>query len=163
MSRRCGSWWDRHYGGVLKRAGGDGTGNAPWWEYWTAQHITHVTQWAVSHERPLPTPRYRTTDRHPACCAVHWRLKQKKNERVNEWMNEWCIYIALYCVLLYTQSALQSCGGGGLSSQWGTERAKKKEILVLVKAKQHVWEARGPFEQGQIWRTWKTAMMALKP
>ncbi len=28
-------------------------------------------------------------------------------------MNEWCIYIALYCVLLYTQSALQSCGEGG--------------------------------------------------
>ncbi len=28
-------------------------------------------------------------------------------------MNEWCIYIALYCVLLYTQSALQSWGGGG--------------------------------------------------
>ncbi len=26
-------------------------------------------------------------------------------------MNEWCIYIALYYVLLYTQSALQSCGG----------------------------------------------------
>ncbi len=25
--------------------------------------------------------------------------------------NERCIYIALYCVLLYTQSALQSCGG----------------------------------------------------
>ncbi len=30
-------------------------------------------------------------------------------------MNELYIYIALYCVLLYTQSALQS-GGGGLSS-----------------------------------------------
>ncbi len=32
-------------------------------------------------------------------------------------MNELCIYIALYCVLLYTQSALQSCvcvGGGSL-------------------------------------------------
>ncbi len=29
------------------------------------------------------------------------------------WMNEWCIYIALYCILLYTKSALQSCGGGG--------------------------------------------------
>ncbi len=28
-------------------------------------------------------------------------------------MNEWCIYIALYCVLPYTQSALQSRGGGG--------------------------------------------------
>ncbi len=27
-------------------------------------------------------------------------------------MNEWCIYIALYCVLLYTQSALPSRGGG---------------------------------------------------
>ncbi len=31
---------------------------------------------------------------------------------MNEWMNELCIYIALYCVLLYTQIALQSCGGG---------------------------------------------------
>ncbi len=30
-----------------------------------------------------------------------------------QWMNEWCIYIALYYVLLYTQSALQSRGGGG--------------------------------------------------
>ncbi len=29
------------------------------------------------------------------------------------WMNEWCIYIALYCILLYTKSALQSCWGGG--------------------------------------------------
>ncbi len=35
----------------------------------------------------------------------------EKKEIDNEWMNEWCIYIALYCVLLYTQSALQSCGG----------------------------------------------------
>ncbi len=26
-------------------------------------------------------------------------------------MNDAHIYIALYCVLLYTQSALQSCGG----------------------------------------------------
>ncbi len=26
-------------------------------------------------------------------------------------MNEWCIYIALYCVLLYMQSALQTFGG----------------------------------------------------
>ncbi len=33
-----------------------------------------------------------------------------------EWMNEWCIYIALYSVLLYTQCALQSCGGEGHSS-----------------------------------------------
>ncbi len=35
------------------------------------------------------------------------------HEWMLECMNEWCIYIALYCVLLYTQSALQSCGGGG--------------------------------------------------
>ncbi len=28
-----------------------------------------------------------------------------------EWMNEWGIYIVLYCVLLCTQSTLQSCGG----------------------------------------------------
>ncbi len=34
---------------------------------------------------------------------------------LTSWMNERCIYLALYCVLLYTQSALQSCvcGGGG--------------------------------------------------
>ncbi len=32
-----------------------------------------------------------------------------KNKKID--MNEWCIYIALYCVLLYTQSALQSWGG----------------------------------------------------
>ncbi len=30
-------------------------------------------------------------------------------------MHEWYIYIALYCVLLYTQSALQSCGGSLLN------------------------------------------------
>ncbi len=34
---------------------------------------------------------------------------------MNEWMNEWGIYIALYCVWLYTQSALQSCGGSLLN------------------------------------------------
>ncbi len=42
-----------------------------------------------------------------------------------ERMNEGCIYIALYCVLLYTQSTLQSCvcvcvcvwGGGGVFPQ----------------------------------------------
>ncbi len=33
---------------------------------------------------------------------------------LNEWMNEWSIYIALYCVLLYTQSALQSYEGVSL-------------------------------------------------
>ncbi len=38
----------------------------------------------------------------------------RNQPRMNEWMNEWCIYIALYCVLLYTQSTLQSCGGGSL-------------------------------------------------
>ncbi len=30
------------------------------------------------------------------------------NSCLNLWMNEWSIYIVLYCVLLYTQSALQS-------------------------------------------------------
>ncbi len=30
---------------------------------------------------------------------------------MNEWMNEWCIYIALYCVLPYTQSAYNHVGG----------------------------------------------------
>ncbi len=40
----------------------------------------------------------------------------ENSKSIFEWMNEWCIYIALYCVLLYIQSALHSCGGGGLSS-----------------------------------------------
>ncbi len=30
-------------------------------------------------------------------------------------MNKLCIYIELYCVLLYTQSTLQSCGGSLLN------------------------------------------------
>ncbi len=30
---------------------------------------------------------------------------------MNELMNEWSIYKARYCVLLYTQIPLQSCGG----------------------------------------------------
>ncbi len=36
-------------------------------------------------------------------CIKQWKLM---------WMNEWCIHLALYCVLLYTQRALRSCGGG---------------------------------------------------
>ncbi len=39
-------------------------------------------------------------------------MNEWMNGWMNEWMDEWCIYKALYCVLLYTQSALQSCGGG---------------------------------------------------
>ncbi len=33
---------------------------------------------------------------------------------MNEWMKELCIYLALYCVLLYTQSAIMV---GGVSPQ----------------------------------------------
>ncbi len=33
-------------------------------------------------------------------------------------LNEWCIYTARYCVLLYTQSALQSCGGSLLNHHY---------------------------------------------
>ncbi len=34
-----------------------------------------------------------------------------------EWMNEWMMHLySAFCGLLYTQSDLQSCGGGGLSS-----------------------------------------------
>ncbi len=53
--------------------------------------------------------------------GVNWPFKYLLQYRyiyintswMNEWMHRWCIYIALYCVLLYTQSTLQSCGGGG--------------------------------------------------
>ncbi len=39
----------------------------------------------------------------------------KTKTNILTWMNEWCIYIVLYCVLLYTQSTLQSCGGSLLN------------------------------------------------
>ncbi len=42
------------------------------------------------------------------CCTLLF-----KTHYCRLWMNEWCIYILLYCVLLYTQGALQSWGGGG--------------------------------------------------
>ncbi len=42
---------------------------------------------------------------------LHFHQSFLKSSMSHEWMNEWSIYIALYCVLLYTQSALQSCGG----------------------------------------------------
>ncbi len=51
-----------------------------------------------------------------------WMVVYIKVTRVNldstltwKWMNEWSIYIALYCVLLYTQSALQSYRGSLLN------------------------------------------------
>ncbi len=43
-------------------------------------------------------------------------LTKASGGNLNEWMNELSIYIALYYVLLYTQSALQSCGGGLFST-----------------------------------------------
>ncbi len=57
------------------------------------------------------------------CLSVWVLFTVKKNNYIYIYIyiyiNERCIYIALYCVLLYTQSTLQSCGrggGGGLSS-----------------------------------------------
>ncbi len=54
-------------------------------------------------------------------------------------MNEWCIYIALYCVLLYTQSALQSCVGGSLlnhhqcaASTWMMRRLPQDNIASAL-------------------------------
>ncbi len=45
-------------------------------------------------------------------CLISDNVKVNTMCGLNKWMNEWCIYIALYCVLLYTQSTLQPCGGG---------------------------------------------------
>ncbi len=55
---------------------------------------------------------------------------------LNEWMNEWCIYIALYCVLLYTQSTLQSRGQGGL--------------LNHHQCAASTWSARLPWQRRQL-------------
>ncbi len=50
-----------------------------------------------------------------------------------KWMNddEWSIYIALYCVLLYTQSALQSCGGN-LSSTTTSLRIHLDDVMAAT-------------------------------
>ncbi len=51
-------------------------------------------------------------------CGRNVVLKKRRNlnewmiDWMNAWMNEWFIYIALYCIFLYTQSTLQSYGGG---------------------------------------------------
>ncbi len=42
---------------------------------------------------------------------MKWTQTHALNVILSYWINEWGIYIALYCVLLYTQSALQSYGG----------------------------------------------------
>ncbi len=47
-------------------------------------------------------------------------------------MNEWCIYIALYCVLLYTQSALQSYGGGGGGSLLNHHQCAASTWMIWV-------------------------------
>ncbi len=50
------------------------------------------------------------------CEAPAWSpISKKKKKKDKEWLNEWCVFIAPYCVLLYSQSALQSCGGSLLN------------------------------------------------
>ncbi len=54
-------------------------------------------------------------------------------------MNEWCIfYIALYSVLLYTQSALQSCGGGGGVSPYPPSVVNNKTFSLFFPAANHI-------------------------
>ncbi len=44
-------------------------------------------------------------------CGIYRTIGSGTLNYWKKWMNEWCIYIARYCVLLYTQIALQSWGG----------------------------------------------------
>ncbi len=75
--------------------------------------------------------------------SVVWEAYIGSSERV-QWMNEWCIYIALYCVLLYTQSALQSCGGGSLcnhhqcaASTWMMRRTPQDNGASALRRESH--------------------------
>ncbi len=54
----------------------------------------------------------------------------------DEWRNEWCLYIAL-CVLLYTQSSLQSCGWGGGGSLLNHHQWPKAWEYCQAKPKHH--------------------------
>ncbi len=79
---------------------------------------------------------------------------------MNIWMNEWCIYIVLYCVLLYTQSALQSCGG--LSSTNGCHRTMaavcsphtsyRWRVERVIEPIKWMGIIRGPIDKGQFWQ-----------
>ncbi len=64
-------------------------------------HLYFIWVWYSRHTHTVMFPGY----------MLDWSelLSLAKLSRINEW----CIYKALYCVLLYTQSSLQSCGGGG--------------------------------------------------
>ncbi len=62
----------------------------------------------------------------PYSCA--YLFEQSHFKWMSEWMNEWSIYIALYCVLLYTQSALQSYEG--VSATGGEERERDRANQV---------------------------------
>ncbi len=70
------------------------------------------------------------------------------------WMNEWCIYIALYCVLLYTQSALQSCRGSLLNhhqcaaSTWVMRRLPQDNAPVRSPHTSYRW--RGERDSYQV-------------
>ncbi len=83
------------------------------------------------------------------------------NGWMNEWMNEWCIYIALYCVLLYTQSALQSRGGGSLlnhhqcaASTWIMRRLPQDNCASALTSQQLQEERRESHRANQVSCIW---------
>ncbi len=86
----------------------------------------------------------------------HWTLLVM-TELVNELMNEWCIYIALYCVLLYTKGALQSCGGTLLNhhqcaaSTWMMRRLPQDNGTSAVTTHQLQVERRESQSQSSGW------------
>ncbi len=94
-------------------------------QYTISETTTHRTlkQIGYSSRRPhrvlLLSAKNRKWRQQFAQIHQNWTIEDWKNVAwSDEWsrfllrhsMNEWCIYIALYCVLLYTQSTLQSYG-----------------------------------------------------
>ncbi len=68
---------------------------------------------------------------------------------MNIWMNEWCIYIVLYCVLLYTQSALRSCAGLS-STSWGSRRLPQDNGGSVLTTHQLQVESRESHRANQV-------------
>ncbi len=83
-------------------------------------------------------------------CGQAWQ------RALNERINELCIYIELYCVLLYTQSALQSCGGFLLNhhqcaaSTWMMRQLPQDNAASALTAHQLQVESRESHSANQV-------------
>ncbi len=91
---------------------------------------------------------------------IYFDLLIFSDEILKNWMNELmndAFYIALYCVLLYTQSALQSCGGSlfihhqSAASTWMMRRLPQNNGTSALTTHQLQVERRESHRDNQVY------------